>query len=704
MVQRQFKIGSSNFSDLVARDAKNNFKYYFVDKTFFIQQFLQNQNEVLLIPRPRRFGKSTNLDMLKYFFSIDNAKDNRQLFTGLQIENAKLLNGEDCMAYQGRYPVIHLSFKDLKQDNFSSLLAMLKTVISKLYKQFPYLLQSEKLLPEEKLRVQQFIAETATDDVYQKALLLLISYLYTHHNQKVMVLIDEYDVPFQNAIHLRDYGKSSKAGEQLVEDLRKFFGVFLGGALKDNKELEKCLMTGVVRIAGAGVFSDLNNKRVYTILNTPFDDGFGFTEMELTDLLQQAGKIDELGSFRAWYNGYQFGGKIIYNPWSVMCCLESGEFISHWLETSNNNLIYSMLLHPKTTQDSKEINSVLAGLISGQNVQKIIDTSLVFDSRVQETEHLWIVLLSAGYLSGTQHVANRAGKTQIKLKIPNNEVQAIYEQVFVDWLKNKHAITADSPLIEYLLKGEAEQFCKELKNIFQKVLSSRDAPQTKDEDESSRYEAFYHGFMVGLLALSLEKNHHKVLLKSNRESGSGYYDLVLEPKDSDDKIYNKGVIFEFKRAQDSKNLRIEAQSALKQIKDKKYPSEMEERGIREVVCIGMAFYQGNLQEKYELYNCQQKTYLPITAVAASSKLLTSTYSHPPKATAPIAKKRSLSESLQQQSEDVRSKSPDTLEMLPRKKAKKTGDEEIKPSDAAYTNSDDDFEPPLKKKGKKKSGF
>jgi len=596
------------------------------------------------------------------------------------------------------------------------------------------------------------MARTAADDDYARALLLLISYLYNHHNSKVMVLIDEYDIPFQNALHLRDYAKTQGAkneGGQLVEDLRKFFGVFLGSALKDNDKLEKCFMTGVVRIAGAGVFSDLNNLDVWTILDEPFSDSFGFTETDLSDLLEQVGKKEQLAEYSKWYNGYQFGRQIIYNPWSVIKALDRNKFAAYWLETSNNELIHSMLLNPKTQQEAQEINSTIAQLITKTEVKTTLQSGLIFDSRTQSLEHLWILLLSAGYLK-VSHIEQIPDSDSLicTIAIPNIEIENIYKTIFRDWLQQNADVIASSPLIEHLLKGEAEQFCKELKHIFQKVLSSRDAPQSKDENESSRYEAFYHGFMVGLLALSLEKNHHKVLLKSNRESGSGYYDLVLEPKKSDDKIYNKVVIFEFKRAQDIQSLKNEAQIALKQIKDKKYPTDMEEHGIREVVCIGMAFYQRSLQDKYELYDCQQKKYLQIPTVTSSSlkmgessssrrlehsfssfkkapavslpqpiqsplsstavseststkKPFTSTYLQKSEAPASTAKSSfSLSDSHHQQGKDSQPQSPDTLDMPPRKKTKKE-DEKIKLSDTNSANSDDDFQTPPQKKDKKK---
>ena len=630
MGQRKFKIGSSSFSDLVARDSENNFKYYFVDKTLFIQQFLENQNEVLLIPRPRRFGKSTNLDMLRCFFSIDHATDNRRLFTGLKIESARLQSEETCMAYQGRYPVIHLSFKDLKQDKFSSLRNILKTIISDVYKEFPYLSHSEKLILEEKQQIQKFIARTAFDDDYAEALKLLISYLQTHHSCKVIVLIDEYDVPFQNAIHLRDYAETEEAraaGQQFLKDVESFFRVFLG-ALKDNPKLEKALMTGVVRIAGGGIFSDLNNMDVWTILDNPFSDSFGFTENELIPLLGQINqaepeKIQQLGGieqFRKWYNGYQFGTQIIYNPWSVMKALDRDEFASYWLETSNNNLIHSMLINPKTQQQAQEINTTIAELVTKTEVKKSLTSKLIFDTRTQSIEHLWILLLSAGYLKAA-HIERVPESDSLicTIAIPNLEVGNIYKTIFRDWLQQKAQVTASSPLIEHLLKGEADLFCRALKDVFGKTLSSRDAPQTKDEDEASRYEAFYHGFMVGLLALSLEKNHHKVILKSNRESGDGYYDLVLEPKHVHDKVYHKGVIFEFKRATERGKLKTEAQGALQQIKQKNYVTEMEQRGVGEIVCIGVAFYQRSLEAKCQVYDAKQKKYVELAAVSEQAR-------------------------------------------------------------------------------------
>jgi len=732
MIKRKFKIGDSNFRDLVERRQDGEFKNHFVDKTLFIQQVLENQGKVLLITRPRRFGKSTNLNMLKYFFSTDLAAATKDLFRGLKIEQAKLEEGQACMDYQGQYPVISLSFKDLKQENMEDFQIRFKYVIKRLYGDFSYLRESNILSEADKQITQSFIDHKADWGEYEGALQGLIDFLYQHHgSRKVIVLIDEYDVPFQNALHLRDYAKTAEErsqGEKYLENLRKFFGIFLGAALKDNDQLEKCVMTGIVRLAGAGIFSDLNNLDVFTVLDAPFRDSFGFTEAELINLLTECDKKNELEEYRRWYNGYQFSGQTIYNPWSVIKALSADKFAAYWLGTSNNDLIRSMLCNPKSPEDARKINSTVAELVAGFEVEKQIDAQLIFDNRTQSLEHLWILLISAGYLHVVKFTRNpQDGSLLCTLAIPNIEVKSLYSTVFLDWLREKGQLQNSSAMIEHLLKGEAEQFCQALQKIFLNVVSSRDAPHSKNEEDSTRYEAFYHGFMVALLALSQGKNQQEAMLKSNRESGHGFYDLVLEPKDNSGS-YSKGVIFEFKRAESEQKLKEEAKTALNQIKKKKYIADMANRGVGEIVCIGMAFYQKKLQWKIEFYNREKGIYLPAqasaspsskigatTAVVKSSGKTTSSTDLRVDSPLPVNLTTSASRApakgkqiptagepssltSQRQVEGSRSTNPPTLDMSARKKEKQT----VADPSKSELNDDDDFEedPPRKETSKK----
>lgn len=611
---RKFPIGTSSFAELVSRK-EDAYVNYFVDKTLFIQQLIESSGKVLLFPRFRRCGKSMNLDMLRCFFDVREKEINRKLFEGLKIERARLSGNEPCMNYQGQYPVIFLDFKKLSQSNYKEMYEQFKMLLSDVYGQHRYLIASPKIEKYQKEMIQAVIERKADDATYKNALNHLMEYMHHHHdNKKVIILIDEYDVPFQRAIHQGLYGKED-VDKEYLKGIKDLFSIFLGDALKGNdKYLEKCVMTGIVRIAGAGIFSQLNNLDVWTIFDKKFSDCFGFTEEELVHLLEETSNREKLAQFREWYNGYRFGNSIIYNPWSVIKCLDRNKFDTYWLDTSNNDLVREKILNCRNTQEAHEINETIGLLLAGSEVKKIINESLIFDSRTETVEHLWILLLSTGYLKVNNIVPTGAGIITCTIAIPNIEVKSIYEQIFKDWLA-REGIKEDSPLITHLLKGNAKEFCEELEKFFKHTVSVRDIFErkkqrkaSKEEKEDEDYEAYYHGFMVGILGLSIYGAKHKVLLTSNRESGHGYYDLQLEPKNPADPIYNKAIIFEFKRCLEEKDLEKEAKVAFKQIKEKEYETNLHERGVKTIVLIAVAFHRKKLKHKHEEVSTDKLNY------------------------------------------------------------------------------------------------
>ncbi len=598
MLKKRFPVSESSFKELVKKENGEHI-YHFVDKTLFIKEILENPRRVSLITRPRRFGKSTNFNMLRWFLDVRKKEVSEKLFEGLKIESEKLSNERFCMDYRGKYPVIYMNFKTLGQNSYEEFHEVFKGLVSELYKEHRYLLKNEILEEDEKNIFENIIWKKAATDDYMASLKKLMKYLHRHFDERVFVLIDEYDTPFQQAIHQKLTSKRNPDDNKVdyFESLKTLMGTFLGDGLKDNEDLETCVMTGIVRIAGAGIFSQLNNIDVWTVLDKPFSDFFGFTQEELDKLLVETGRTSESKEFAYWYNGYEFGDKIIYNPLSVIKCLDRDEFANYWLHTSNNMLIRDSLLKPRQESDKRKINEAVAIWISGKAIEKTVDKDLTFDNNLNTLEHLWILLISSGYLKTVISKRSASDKLDFSLQIPNQEVLCLYRNIFVEWL-NTFGVDEDSPMIQHLLRGKAEDFCVSLQKFFIESLSVRDGIVSQTEDE--KYEAFYHGFMAATLGLSMNKTH--VILRSNREDGYGYYDLLLSPKDPNDFIYNKAVIMEFKRAEEKEDIVKAAEEAFSQIITKEYKTNIIERGVKAVVFMGIAFRGKQLEFRHETYS------------------------------------------------------------------------------------------------------
>ena len=538
--------GISDFKTLI----ENN--YYYVDKTPFISEIGKNVGKTLLFTRPRRFGKTLNMSMLKYFFDIKEANENRKLFKNLEIEN---------LAYfkeQGKYPVIFISMKDIKEMSFDGAIIEVKNLLKKVYNQFEFI--REKLNEGELIEFDN-IWLGKNDENLKNSLLNLATFLKKYYNQKVVVLIDEYDTPLVSAYR---YGYYKEA--------KNFFSSFYSSALKDNNILQVGVITGIVRVIKAGIFSDLNNLSEHSILNKEYDEYFGFLEEEVKNALKYYEIDSKLDEVHSWYNGYKFGDTKVYNPWSILKFLSQKEFKSYWIDTSDNYLIKDIL-----KSADKETFDKLNNLLFGKKVEEEITGKSTLQE-VLEAQDLWELLLFSGYLT----IDSKIEKNIYSIKIPNKEVKEFFGDSFIEISFGTNLTFKN--LIVNLLDNKIEKFESNLQEILLKYMSFYDV---------SNIEKVYHSFILGLM-IHLEG---KYKISSNGEGGLGRYDIAIEPLDRN----LRGVILEFKVADSEEKLDEKASEGLEQIEDKKYYIELEKRGIKDITFIGMAFYKKFVKIKAKNY-------------------------------------------------------------------------------------------------------
>jgi len=583
---KHFPIGFDNFAELVQKHKDNSWHHYFADKSLLIRDILNSDAKVLLLTRPRRFGKTMNMSMLSYFFDIREATQNKNLFTDLKIADATIGSGnqtELCMNHQGKYPVIFLTFKSCGYNTFQESYAQIKYLIRRIYKTHIYLLNSDKLTEEDKESYRQIISRKADNTDYNDAIRNLTEYLHLHYNQKVIVIIDEYDTPFQAALFNKYY-------PQLLPVMK----ALIGEVLKGNEFLEKAILTGILRISGAGIFSGANNVLAKTVLDREFSEHFGFTEDEISQLLSEMDRTDKLEELRNWYNGYQFGETIIYNPWStILCIAEHFDFRPYWLNTSNDKLLKEQFL-----KAPDNVRASIGKLIANESVSVIVYDDLRFDDELSPSRYIWTLLLSTGYLKSVKTERNEEGVATCQVEIPNKEIKPVYKRLFSYWLREIVGESKLKTLVDYLLAGEAENFGSTLQNHFLTSLSDQDV-------RKDRIESFYHGYMYAILDLSLET--HKGYLESNKEGGLGYFDLMLEPRNPGHREYNVGAILEFKRTNDSKALSLEAEKGLEQIKRLQYISTLRMRGVHKIIIMGIAFCGKEISYAFERLQEPQAT-------------------------------------------------------------------------------------------------
>ena len=529
---KKLPIGIDDFKKLIEKNA------YYIDKTEYIEKILDDISEVKLFIRPRRFGKTLNMLTLKYFFDIENKEENRKLFKNLYIEKSEYFKE------QGQYPVIFISLKGLKEKTWENCFNEIKALISKLYNEFEFI---KKVLNESELNIFDKIWLKKDDGEYINALKNLTSFLYKYYKKEVILLIDEYDAPLINAY---EYG--------YYDEAILFFKVFYGEALKTNLYLRTGIMTGIIRVIKAGIFSDLNNLKVYSILDKEYSDFFGFTQEEVKKALEDFNIEYELPEVKSWYDGYKFGNSEVYNPWSILNFLQHKELEAYWVKTSSNFLIKEALKN--TNLDVKES---LENLFNGENVEEVITGNSDLSSLLSYHD-IWELLLFSGYLT----IDKKIDKKLYSLRLPNREIKELFKDEFIDISFGESQFIKT---MESLKRNKLEDFEKNLQKI---LLNSTSYQDTKNED-------FYHGLILGM-TLYLDSQYY---VTSNKESGLGRYDVTIEPKNKN----NKGYILEFKVTKNEEDLEKEAKQAIEQIISKKYDISLKERGIKDIIILGVAF-------------------------------------------------------------------------------------------------------------------
>ena len=535
---RPIAIGVSDFRNIIANNC------FYVDKTKFIEELVNDMTAVHLITRPRRFGKTLNLSMLKYFYDIEGNTENRKLFDGLYISNSLAIKE------QGKYPVIFLSFKDVKADSSLEMMENIAILMKNLYDKFEYI--REKLNQSNLMEFDEIWLKKDNANL-RGALLNLCSYLKEYYNQDVILLIDEYDTPMVSAYEHGYY-----------DEIKMFFTTLYGSALKENPALKKAVLTGIMRISKENIFSGLNNVKVNSILEDDFAEYFGITEKEVEKSLIEYGLEERLPEVQKWYNGYIFGGVRVYNPFSITNFLDRKKIMPYWVNTSSNTLINKVL-----KEASSSIFEELSKLFQRETINKTIDVYSNFNE-LKNTEQIWYLLTNAGYLTPVEEID--FGKYSIR--IPNEEVHYFFER---DFIRNfLGSVDNFDRTLSYLLEGDFDNFTYELENIMLNSVSCFDF-------NSNSKESHYHVFILGML-LGLRRRYY---IHSNREGGRGRYDLVVEPMDK----RKNGLVIEFKVAKEKEELEKASEEALAQIEEKRYYEGLRDRGVERIILVGISFYQ-----------------------------------------------------------------------------------------------------------------
>ena len=536
---RTIAIGRQDFEKI---RTNNNF---YVDKTDFIRQWWEAGDDVTLITRPRRFGKTLNMSMVEQFFSVDYA-GRSDLFEGLSIWQE-----EKYRQLQGTYPVIALSFAKVKEISYQDVRKRICRIIADLYRQFDFLSDSEKLSPKEK-ELYQAVSADMDDYVAAESLNALSNLLMRHYGKKVIILLDEYDTPMQEA-YVRGYW------EELVVFTRSLFGA----TFKTNPCMERAIMTGITRVSKESMFSDLNNLKVVTTTSEKYEDSFGFTEKEVFAALEEYGLSGKKQQVKDWYDGFTFGSKQdIYNPWSIINFLDDKKVGAYWVNTSSNGLISKLLREGNT-----DIKKTLEELLGGGMLEMEIDEQIVYNQLSTKKNAIWSLLLASGYLrvSDTTFV-ERTGRTYYKLVLTNKEVHIMFEDMVRDWFSVNDYY---NDFIKALLLGDVTAMNTYMNRVTREMFSYFDTGKSPDSEP----ERFYHGFVLGLMVELSEQ----YVVTSNRESGFGRYDVMLEPRDTSK---DDAIILEFK-VQDvkEKELSDTVSEALRQIEERDYQASLAARGI-----------------------------------------------------------------------------------------------------------------------------
>jgi len=552
-MKQTVSIGAQDFAYI----RENN--CFFVDKTSFIKEWWENKDAVTLITRPRRFGKTLNLNMLECFFSLEYAKRD-DLFEGLSVWEE-----EQYRQLQGTYPVLFLSFANIKGNTYKAAREGIIQAIVRLYGKYDSL-RREDFMARQDLEYFDSVSSEMSDTVAALALSSLSDYLSRYYGKKVLIFLDEYDTPLQEA-YVNGFW------QELVDFMRGIFNA----AFKTNPYMERGLLTGITRVSRESIFSDLNNLTVVTTTSEKYCTQFGFTEKEVFDALEAYGLTAQKEKVKYWYDGFSFGQrKDLYNPWLITCFLEERKYKPYWVNTSSNKMIAQLI-----QRGTPEIKTMMEDLLEGKELVTEIDEEIIFEQLGKKKNAIWSLLLASGYLKVNQiYEDEKTDRFVYHLTITNREVRMMFEDMIRDWFSEE-----DVPYNEFIkamLSGDVKAMNRYMNTLSLATFSYFDT--AKNSFAENAPERFYHGFVLGLVVELMGR--YKV--NSNRESGYGRYDVMLEPLNSEDPAF----ILEFK-AQDSdeKDLEKTVESALNQIKDKKYESELIARGIEKerIRCYGFAF-------------------------------------------------------------------------------------------------------------------
>ena len=561
-MKKKLPIGISNFKEIIEDE------YYYFDKTEFIENLFEEVSKIKLFTRPRRFGKTLNMSMIRFFFDIGNKDENRKLFENLKISE------NEYFEKQGTAPVISISFRNYDESSWGNGFEMIKNTISDLYDEFEFV--KENLSARKKEKYDSILFNRATEATWKVSLLDLTKYLYEYYGKKVVVLIDEYDQPIIDS-YVKGY----------YQEAISFFKTFYGVVLKDNNYLEMGIMTGILRVAKENIFSGLNNLRVHTILDNRFTEYFGITESEVEQALKDFDLEFELKDVQRWYNGYLFGDIKVYNPWSIINFLNDEKLKPYWVNTSGNELIKLYLKKLKN-----EIFDDFSKLLNKKAILKRIDDNMTFANlEANYEENIWNLFFHSGYLTLAEEIQD--DEEQVYLKIPNEEILKMFSKMFIEiYFENYNNFYN---MVYSLKNGDIETFKKELKKILLENVGIFDV--------SGIYrEQFYHGLMLGII-LTL-KNEYEIT--SNNFSGKGRYDLLLKPKNLEKR--KEGIILELKVVNAIENLsedkifeklENECDIALQQIEEKEYDSVLKNSRVENILKIGIAFFGKEVAVKFD---------------------------------------------------------------------------------------------------------
>lgn len=559
MERQKLPVGIENFAEIRTE------RFYYVDKTGLIRDLLADWAKVNLFTRPRRFGKTLNMSMLKSFFEIGTDKT---LFDGLAISKETAL----CGTYMGKFPVVFISLKDVDGLTFETAYGMLRRILQAEMSRLCFLEGSQQIPEDNKSALRRFLKEQDTQDDVRESLKMLSSLLYQHYGQKVILLIDEYDVPLDKAFQHGYY-------REMAALIRSLFGQ----ALKTNDFLQFAVLTGCLRVSKESIFTGLNNFKVLSITDSRYDEQFGFTDAEVKQLLANYGLSSHESEMKEWYEGYHFGNVDVYCPWDVINHVDrlvsdpDAEPQDYWINTSGNALVKRFVdKADKTTQGEIE------RLIAGEAIEKAVRLDLTYDEIDNSIDNLWSVLFTTGYL--TQ--AGRVERGVYKLVIPNREVREVFILQIQEWFKET-VVRDTKPMQAFcqaFLDGNAEEIQKRLNIILSKMISILDTKAKDDQKEN-----FYHGLLLGLL-----RSEPNWLILSNVESGEGFCDIMIEPEDPD-----AGMVIEVKYSPTLAGLGAACSAAMAQIKEKHYDERLRNEGREDITAFGIAFWKKRCRVVFE---------------------------------------------------------------------------------------------------------